>query len=355
MAAAFLLKPDRVLAFVRARNLRLLVPLVFGMLVVVPIQPYAQGASNGLVAPGFLAFLGEYYRGGTWPPDAFDGWEHGYTWNHLWYLAYLWVYSLALALLAKPLATRAGRRVASALGALRGWPLLLLPALPLLAWTLLLQRRFPDDGDFVHDWYRNAMYFTVFLYGYVLARDDGFWAEALRLRRRALGVALSAFAVYIGLVAVLPDDIGEALQAGVWTLRNLYVWTMLLAILGFAHAWLDRPFRWLPWANASVYPWYMLHQSLIVGLGFVLASARLGPVAEPLVILAGTIAGCWGITAVVRRVRWLRPLFGLKPLPSPRVARAGRSSAPTSTCARRCRVTGLVERRYCRWHRKIAP
>jgi hypothetical protein len=61
----------------------------------------------------------------------------------------------------------------------------------------------------------------------------------------------------------------------------------------------------------------MLHQSLIVGLGFALASARLGPFAEPFVILLGTIAGCWAITAVVRRVRWLRPLFGLKSLPAP--------------------------------------
>jgi peptidoglycan/LPS O-acetylase OafA/YrhL len=318
MAAAFLLKPDRVLAFVRARNLRLMVPLVFGILVVVPIQPYAEGVGNGVVPRGFVAFLAEYYTGRRWPEGAFAGWEHGYTWNHLWYLAYLWVYSLALALLAKPLASRAGRRVASTLGALRGAWLLVLPALPLLAWTLLLQRRFPDNGDFVHDWYRNAMYFTVFLYGYVLARNEGFWAEALRLRRRALGIALASFAVYAAMVAVLPDDVDDTLQALLWTLRNLYVWTMLLAILGFAHAWLNRPFRWLPWANEAVFPWYVLHQSLIVGLGFALASARLGPVAEPLVILAGTIAGCWAITAIVRRVRWLRPLFGLKPLPSDR-------------------------------------
>jgi hypothetical protein len=113
MAAAFALKPDRVMAFVRARNLRLMVPLVFGILVVVPIQPYAQGVSNGSVAPGFVAFLGDYFSGRAWPQDAFDGWEHGFTWNHLWYLAYLWVYTLALALLAGPLASGAGRRVAA--------------------------------------------------------------------------------------------------------------------------------------------------------------------------------------------------------------------------------------------------
>ena len=158
-----------------------------------------------------------------------------------------------------------------------------------MAWTLLLQRAFPDNGDFIHDWYRNAMYFTVFLYGYLVARDDGFWAEALRLRRLSLAVALTTFAVYYTLVAIVPDDIGDGMQALIWALRNLYTWTMLLAILGWSHALLNRPFRWLPWANRSVYPWYMLHQSLIVGLGFFFASWKLGPVAEAAAVLVHAV------------------------------------------------------------------
>lgn len=311
MAAAFLLKPDRIRQFVRQRSWRLVLPLLFGILVLVPIQPYAQGVSNGLVEPGFLQFLSDYYRGKRWPENAFSGWEHGYTWNHLWYLAYLWIYTLALAALARPLASPIGRRAQSLLTDLRGARLLLLPALPLLVYTLTLQSRFPDTGDFIHDWYRNAVYFTVFLYGYAIARDAGFWAEALRLRMISLALALTLFPLYLGLALWLPDEVPFWQQALIWTLRNLYVWTMLLAILGWAHALLNRPFRWLPWANESVYPWYLLHQSLIVGLGFWLAPYRLGPLAEPLLILLGTLLGCWVTTGTVKRIGWLRPCFGL--------------------------------------------
>ena len=315
IAAAFLLKTDRVWSFVRARHWRLVLPLVFGMLVVVPIQPYAQGVSNGLVEPGFWRFLLDYFSGRQWPKDAFSGWEHGYTWNHLWYLAYLWMYTLGLALLAKPLASAAGKRLCARFTGLRGRALQLLPALPLLLYTLTLQQWFPEDGDFIHDWYRNAMYFTVFLYGYLIARDAGFWAEALRLRRSSLKLALALFVPYIALVATLPETLPFWQQAVVWSLRVFYIWTMLLAILGWAHAWLNRPFRWLPWANESVYPWYILHQSLIVGFGYGLARYRLGPVVEPLLLLLGTIAGCWSISELVKRVGWLRPCFGLKPAP----------------------------------------
>ncbi|MEO8002359.1 MAG: acyltransferase [Arenimonas sp.] len=312
MAAAFLLKTDQVWHFVRQRNLRLFLPLVFGILFVVPIQPYAQGVSNGLVEPGFMKFIIDYYTGKPWPKDAFDGWATGFTWNHLWYLAYLWIYTLVLALLAKPLTSRWGKRITAIFTGLRGPALLIVPALPLLFFTLTLQERFPDNGDFIHDWYRNAIYFTVFIYGYLIARDQGFWAEALRLRRISLAMALLIFIPYITMAMLLPDDIPDWLEIVIWSLRNLYIWSMLLAILGWSHALLNRPFPWLPWANESVYPWYMLHQSLIVGLGFWINSYHFGPVSEPLLLLAGTLLGCYAISETIKRISWLRPCFGLK-------------------------------------------
>jgi len=326
IAAAFLIKPDQIWAFVRSRTWRLMLPLLFGIAVIVPIQPYAQGVSNGLVAPGFLNFLADYYSGKTWPKDAFDGWQYGFTWNHLWYLAYLWIYTLALALLAKPLASSFGKKLTALLTGLRGPALLILPALPLIFYTLMLQERFPDTGDFIHDWYRNALYFTVFLYGYLIARDEGFWSEAVRLRRISLTVALLIFVPYVSMAMLLPDEIPDWLENLIWCLRNFYIWTMLLAILGWAHALLNRPFRWLPWANESVYPWYVLHQSLIVGLGFWLSRYKFGPVLEPALLLLGTIAGCWLISEVVKKIPFLRPFFGIKKYPGTKL-HANRSSA----------------------------
>jgi peptidoglycan/LPS O-acetylase OafA/YrhL len=312
LAASFLLKPGDATGFAWRRTLRLLVPLAFGMAVIVPIQPYAQGVANGLVAPGFGRFLVDYFGGHDWPPGAFDGWEHGMTWNHLWYLAYLWVYTMVLALLARPLASPVGQRVRAAFTGLRGWKLLVLPALPLLAYTIVLQPLFEDTGDFVHDWFRNAVYFTVFLYGVLIGRDAGIWQELARLRKVSLAVALAILLPYLAAFAFLPDEVSDALQVGVWTLRNAYIWSALCAILGWGFVGLNRPFRWLPWANEQVYPWYVLHQSLIVAFAYWLVPMRLGSATEALLVLVGTVAGCWGITAVVRRVGWLRPLFGLK-------------------------------------------
>ncbi len=307
LSVHFLLRDTRIGRFVALRSWRLLLPLTFGMWVVVPIQPYVEGVSNGLVEPGFLSFLVRYYGHTTWPEGAFAGWEHGFTWNHLWYLAYLWTYTMVFALLLPLL-----RRLPNPFTKLRGIWLLIVPALPIAVFTLLLQPHFEDTGDLVHDWYRNSVYFTMFLYGWWLGVNEAVWSELARLRRRALISAVALFAFYAACVFVLPDAVSDTLQAAIWVLRSLYIWWMLCAILGYGHRYLNRPFAWLPWANEAVYPWYVLHQSLIVGFAFVLVPMHLGPIVEPALVLAGTVAGCALLFAVIRRVPVLRPLFGIK-------------------------------------------
>ena len=98
--------------------------------------------------------------------------------------------------------------------------------------------------------------------------------------------------------------------------QSLYVWTALLAILGWGKVFLDRPFRWLPYCTEAIYPWYMLHQSLIIALLFWLKPLQLGAWSEPALLLGGTVGGCLLIhELLIRRVRWLRPLFGLRAEP----------------------------------------
>jgi len=315
--------------FFAERSRRLLLPLAFGIVFVVAIQAYCQGVANGKVEPGFGAFLWRYWQFRPWPEGAFDGWEYGFTWNHLWYLPYLWAYS-GLLLLALPLLhSRAGEALRTRFADLRGVARVVLPALPLALWFLWLAPRFEQTHALVDDWFNHAYYFTVFLYGYWMARDAGWWASLAAARRPLLVAALAMMAVYLPLIFTLGDDSNAVLLLATRVLRNLYCWTALLALLAWGHHGLNRPFRWLPWATESVFPWYVLHQTLIVLFAYWLAPLALGPVAEPVLLLAGTVLGCLAGGEIVRRVRWLRPLFGLKPL-SARAAGSARGSRPAS-------------------------
>ncbi|UXI66732.1 acyltransferase family protein [Tahibacter amnicola] len=302
----------RALGFAGSRTFRLLVPLLFGMFVVVPVQAYCQGVSNGLVAPGYLDFMLRYWTFQPWPRDAFDGWEYGITWNHLWYLAYLWVYTMLLCALMRFSDSRAGTWLRDRLAGLRGARLIVLPMLPFAVYLYTLAH-FPSTNDLLNDWFQHAMYFTVFLYGWALGRDRAVWEELVRLRRWTLAIAVTLGLIYVPFVLSLDDDapIGVLLIAR--TIRAAYLWTALMAILGWGKACLDRPFRWLPKANEAIFPCYVLHQSLIVLIGYWLAPLKLGPVLEPLLVLAGTVGGCWVIyVSLIRPFNLLRPFFGMK-------------------------------------------
>ena len=302
--------------FMWLRTKRILWPLLFGMVIVIPIQPYCEGVMRSLVEPGLSQFLGHYYFGHDWPADAFTGktvGSHRFTWNHLWYLVYVWVYTMLLIALLPILQSAWGKKCRDAFNELRSWRLIIYPAAPLLIIMATLIRKFPAEGDFIHDWYRNPSYFTVFLYGWWIGLNDAIWRELARLRWHTLFITFAAFAGYIFFDKIISENKLSWTLFGIWPLRTLYTWCALCTILGWGHTLLNRPFRWLPWATESVFPWYILHQSLLILIAYWLIPMKLGTVVEPLLVLFGTIAGCWLLTSLlIAKVSWLRPCFGMK-------------------------------------------
>src|SRR5207247_4871579 len=84
------------------------------------------------------------------------------TWNHLWFVAYLWAYTMVLAaiLALRPMwrewLSRSPERVLS------GWGVLLFPWIALAVTRMTLVARFPQTHALVDDWYNHAQYFIVF-------------------------------------------------------------------------------------------------------------------------------------------------------------------------------------------------
>lgn len=314
--------------FMLTRSWRLLLPLIFGMLFVVSIQAYCEGVDKGMIDPGYGAFMWRYLQLRPWPEGTFSGATHGVSWNHLWYLAYLWTYTIVLMALMPLLRSTAGRRAADWLARPRALASLLAPALVFFGYLMLLSPRFPATHALAGDWYLHAEYFSVFLLGFVIADKSAFWARLASLRMPMAIIALAAIAVELSLKAagqyLSPGELPPwALQVPWWLIeraaRALYMWSALLAIFGWGHAWLNRPMRWLPYATEAVYPWYILHQSLIVLAAYWLIPLRLGAWLEPALVIGLTVSGCLLLHEfLIRRVGFLRPLFGLKLVPRAR-------------------------------------
>jgi glucan biosynthesis protein C len=294
------------------RTVRLLVPLLFAMAVIVPPQSYYEVVEQLGYADGYLAFWGRYLAGDSGFCDA-DGCLDLPTWNHLWFVAYLLVYTLLLALV---LATARGPllRFGDGLGKhLRGAGLLIWPILYLAAARLLLMPVFGTTHALVDDWYNHAVSFPAFLLGFLMLKQGRVAAECIRLRWPAAGLFLAAYLAYAAYAwgyrakdAVPP----EALRMTMRAVFAIDQWAAIVAILGFGARHLTRDSRLLRTLTEAVFPFYIAHQTIIVVAGHQLKGLRLSAAAEGAMLLAITAAGCWLAYEVARRTP-LYPLFGL--------------------------------------------
>ena len=321
-------------ALARERTRRLLIPLLFGMLVVVVPQVYFEVVERRGYSGSLLQFWGRYLS-----LDASFGTPIP-TWNHLWFVAYLLVYTLIVLALAP----RAGPLLSlpvSLPGSLPGSPpasppsgaalavLLIGPWLALWAIRSTLFPRFGSNHAMVADWYNHAQYFGMFLFGYGVARRPALWLAIDRLRWPALGLAVAGAGVF------LPPSLGFggplwAERAG----REALAWGAVLAALGFAQRHLNRDHRWRAYLVEVIFAYYIVHQTALIALAAWLKPRQLGGAMEAALVVGGTVVTCVVTAELARRVGWLRPLFGFRagsaalnrpspPTPSPR--------APTSS------------------------
>ncbi|HEY9234531.1 MAG TPA: acyltransferase family protein [Phenylobacterium sp.] len=299
-------------ALARARTARLLPPLVFAILVIVPPQTYYEIVEKLGYSGGVIDFYRKYLTAsGHWRTDGAPLITP--TYNHMWFVAYLLVYSLLLAGLL-PLVRGGVAAVERSLDRLAGgWGLLLVPILVLAGLQLWLAPRFPITHALFDDWYNHALSLAAFLFGFLSAKSETLKAGFIRLRWAALALAVAGYLVFMWTDP--PPVIGRIAYA-------VDQWAAIAAILGFAGMHVTRGGPVLTYLTLGVFPFYIVHQTFIVVAGHHLAKLGLPQGLEALMLVAGTFATCLATYEIVRRVNWLRPLFGLKAEPRRAALRA---------------------------------
>ncbi len=289
-------------------------PLIVAMALFVPPQPWVELSYEHGYAGGYWRFwTQDYFRFGQ-----LNGLDLP-TWNHLWFVAYLWVYSLLLAGVTAllPQSARA-TLVRSAERLFGGWRILVLPLLLLALLRTTLFPIFRETHGLIDDWYNHASYGLVFLLGVLLAHSAAIRQAFFRWRWAG---AVLAVIGYVGLVAfnhAFPEggpEPSDDLLAIARTIRTFEAWGAIVAMIGFALGWRvgDRPAR--RYLTEAVFPYYIAHQTIIVLVAWWLRPLALGNGVTFLILLAATVAGCALAYELARRSGPLRPLFGLRANP----------------------------------------
>ena len=297
--------------FTRERTLRLLVPFFTGTLLLGPVQLYlswSHRSQTGVFTGSFSEFLVD--RLPQIGPKFFG--TFGY---HMWFLGFLFAFSL----LALPLFTwfkgEAGQRVVSRLARLcerRGGILLFI--LPIAAVRLGLQPFFPEQQDWA-DFFSHGAFFVL---GYLLFADERFTRAIRREWRILLGVGIAAIlaAMAIGVsmesfdLEKAPRTFWEFLMWGLIAACG-WCWTAFMLFVGMRY--LDRDNKALRYGLSANLPFFVVHQPAILAVAYLVVQWDAGILPKLLALVLGAFAVSLGLYQfVIRRIGLLRSMFGIK-------------------------------------------
>jgi glucan biosynthesis protein C len=297
------------LVILRERARRLLLPLLFAVVVVIPPQVYLERVQRG-------QFHGSYL---DWLPQLADGFypAGNLSWHHLWFIPYVLILSaMALGLFAWMRSPPGRRRLDPAMHAIAERHLYWLLVVPLALAQVLLRLQPGDAHTFWKDGHGWAEFATLFLLGGILAQWPVMLAAIQRERYVALITGIVAYSALRAEWPSIGDDPTSLPLTGAigWcNLSALNVLAWVLAFTGFLTRWLNRSTPALAYLAEATLPVYILHQTLIVYAVFHLHHVG-WPLGDKIALtFAFAMAGSLALYELaIRRSRWLRLLFGVK-------------------------------------------
>jgi glucans biosynthesis protein C len=304
IGAAVALRARSRRAFIDERARRLLWPLLLITLTVIPVQAWFRALDFGTFSGGLIAFYLHFFDGIYAGPGSSGNFEYG----HLWFLAYLFVFSM----IALPLFEHwriAGRRLWPG-GARGAW--ILAPALGIGALEAVFRPGWPGFQNLINDWANFSVYLSFFVLGYVLGTNPELAAAAERNRYAALVLGAIAFfarrCVYFVLAPAGGYHAANMLGQG---FRGIAAWALVVAAIGFGRRHLNRTGRLYRAARDLSFPLYLLHLAPVTAATFWLLPTPLGVWPR----WAISVAAAWLTVALCafafRFVPPLRSFFGI--------------------------------------------
>jgi len=314
IGVSYALRKRSVLQFAGERAKRLFIPLVFGMLVIVPPQIYVERITNGAQFANYFDFWKTVFNFVPYPMGG------ALSWHHLWYVLYIFVFSLTMLPIFLYLRSEKSASVKERLAAfVKRNPNSIYPILmvPIFIIRLLLQRAFPTTHSLIGDWYFLLFTLVFFLFGYLITTVGSFWDVIVAKRKQSLIMAIVPILfmeLFVwGPTFTIMDERTEFFYQFYGVINSFLIGAWLMAVLGYAKVYLNKTNKFLQWANESVYPLYILHQTVELVIAYFIIRMDLGIIPKFLLVVAGTFGISIGIYELfIKRFNFMRVLFGLK-------------------------------------------
>jgi len=285
------------------RTKRLLVPLAAGMLILVPVQVYIEKINQyGSLLDFYTHLFNGVYPGGN------------LSWHHLWFIAYLFVIALIISPFLNILRSSRFMALVGNMEHIFIRPFgLNIVIVPLLVSQVILRNFFEQEThDLVNDWATITEYLIFFLAGFVLLPVRSI-AGAMTKHRR---LYLAETALMMAVMLLVRGRVESARAAEVvYDVAALVMsWTCAVAVTGYGRKYLDHNSAFRKTANEAIYPFYLLHQPVLVITGYLVVRLDMPVLLKVFLIMVTSLALVLSVYRfLIRPFNVTRILFGMKP------------------------------------------
>ncbi len=189
--------------------------------------------------------------------------------------------------------------------------------IPLLLFYYFLAPIFPTTHSLIDDWYNHSISFSIFLLGFCISAFEGLWEAIVLNRKKSLKIAIPPAIILILFVWGPTFEIVNEDSEFFFIIYSILKWTFiaswLFTILGYAKFLLNKPSKLLLYLNESVYPLYILHQTIMIIFGYYIIKLEWNVYSKFAVITLITFGGSFLFYELfIKRFNLMRILFGLK-------------------------------------------
>jgi len=250
-----------------------------------------------------------------WPLRAFIGRfpAGNLSWHHLWFIPYLLLFSLVLYPVFMFLRNNPNNFILRTTEKISNtkWVLYWF-IVPLYLIEALIEPFFEETHALIGDWFVIINSITLFFFGFLLISvKKTFWKTVEANRKTYLKCGIIGFILLMFIFITAFED-GYARHFTEALIKVFSFWSWILTLFGYASKYLNKPSRTLAYCNEAVYPFYILHQTITVILGYYLMNLQWNSFLKFSIMSIGTFLLSWIIYELLIRRRFLiRPLFGL--------------------------------------------
>jgi glucans biosynthesis protein C len=296
--------------FAGERFRRLFIPLIFGMFVVVPPQIYYEYINK---YDGYWDFYKTVFEFQPYPGGSF-------SWHHLWFILYLLLYSLILIPFLIYIRSERSQNFRSKLS---HWfspaaGILFIPSLFIFFTQGLLRPFFPEETHDLTDLAYFIFYMCFFFFGMLCYSDKKLWHSIDTNRKHLLAASLlSLVPFYVCyfhfrdlIILPLTDDRVEL----IFDITAIFLsWFTVITVIAYGQHYLNKSHPWLTKISEGLYPFYILHQTVIIVIGYYICQLEWSIAAKFWSIAILSLIFCWGFyLMLIRPFNIMRFLFGMK-------------------------------------------